>query len=354
LTDPHYFDLGAAGSIGIQIQPFALGSPLHDFLLHIALPHATLFGALVAYGEVAVGLATLLGLLMRPAAFFGMLLNLVFFLSASWHDSPYYYGADIVFLFCWITMLLAGPVESWLGVSDSVVVPAILALTAQKCRPELAEMLSVLLGGRMPASSAPGAVDQSLEKSLLGINGARQVHTTRRTFLLGLVSGGGGMLALFWLAQRLHVLHASPADTALTTPLHSARTPPVASTATTPVSEPTPSPGSPSLRGKPIIIAHVNTVPPNSAVTFTISTNGDPGVLVHLDNGTFVAYDAICTHAGCPVQYDPNSKYLICPCHDAEFDPAHAAEVVQGPADAPLASVPISINHTTGSISISS
>src|SRR5215467_2122519 len=30
LTDPHYFDLGAAGSIGIQIQSFALGSPLHD------------------------------------------------------------------------------------------------------------------------------------------------------------------------------------------------------------------------------------------------------------------------------------------------------------------------------------
>jgi len=101
-------------------------------------------------------------------------------------------------------------------------------------------------------------------------------------------------------------------------------------------------------------IAHENAVSANSSVSFTIPSNGDPGVLVHLSNGPFVAYDATCTHAGCPVQYDPGSSYLVCPCHGAEFDPAHDAAVVQGPANTPLTAVPIHIDKATGAISISS
>ena len=30
---------------------------------------------------------------------------------------------------------------------------------------------------------------------------------------------------------------------------------------------------------------------------------GDPAVLIGLPDGTFAAYDAICTHAGCTVEY---------------------------------------------------
>ena len=72
-------------------------------------------------------------------------------------------------------------------------------------------------------------------------------------------------------------------------------------------------------------IAQVSAVQPNSAVTFTIPSNGDPGVLIHLNNGKFVAFDATCTHAGCPVQYDPSSQHLLCPCHGAEFDPSQCS-----------------------------
>jgi thiosulfate dehydrogenase [quinone] large subunit len=100
--------------------------------------------------------------------------------------------------------------------------------------------------------------------------------------------------------------------------------------------------------------ADVSQVPANSATTFNIPSSGDPGVLVHLNNGQFVAYDAVCTHAGCTVQYDTGSQMLLCPCHGAAFDPAHNAAVVQGPTDQPLTSVPIHVDNTSGAITLAS
>ncbi|HET8909597.1 MAG TPA: Rieske 2Fe-2S domain-containing protein, partial [Ktedonobacterales bacterium] len=72
-----------------------------------------------------------------------------------------------------------------------------------------------------------------------------------------------------------------------------------------------------------------------------------------LTNGNFVAFDATCTHAGCPVQYDPSSKLLLCPCHGAAFDPSQSAAVVQGPTDMPLTSVTVHVDSASGSITVS-
>jgi len=351
LADPHYFDPSAAGYIGKQIHAFATGSPLHNFLINVAVPHANLFGALVAFGEIAIGIATLLGLFSRPAAFFGMLLSLTFFLSASWRVYPYFYGADIVFVFCWITLLIAGPVDSWIASYDMVLVPRLLSITAEEWRPGMAQILYVLLGVKVTAASALTAPDRFQSRPTAGnYRGgrqamARQAQTTRRNFLWGLVTGGGGMLAILWLAQNLHLLPQAPADTATSVPTDAAP----ASVPTNPP-EATPTSGT---SGSSTTISQVSAVPTNSAVNFTIPSNGDPGVLIHLNNGKFVAFDATCTHAGCPVQYDPSSKYLLCPCHGAAFDPANAAAVVQGPANTPLTGVPISIDNATGTITTS-
>ena len=46
------------------------------------------------------------------------------------------------------------------------------------------------------------------------------------------------------------------------------------------------------------------------------------------------------------------SGYLICPCHGAAFDPAHAAAVIAGPADQPLASLPIHVDTASGRITL--
>ena len=55
-----------------------------------------------------MGLGTLVGLFGRLAATGGALLSLSFFLTVSFRDSPYYYGADIVFLFAWTPFVLGG------------------------------------------------------------------------------------------------------------------------------------------------------------------------------------------------------------------------------------------------------
>jgi len=109
LTDPSYFDPAKAGFVGHLIAQYAVGSPIHDFLLGVVAPNAVSFGWMVAVGEVIIGIATLLGFLFRVAALAGIMLNFTFFLSATWTAFPFYFGSDIVFVMCWLTLLLTGP-----------------------------------------------------------------------------------------------------------------------------------------------------------------------------------------------------------------------------------------------------
>jgi cytochrome b6-f complex iron-sulfur subunit len=86
-------------------------------------------------------------------------------------------------------------------------------------------------------------------------------------------------------------------------------------------------------------IASESDVAPGSAYKFKDS--GNPALLVHLDNGDFVAYSAVCTHQGCTVAYQGGN--LACPCHGSVFDPANGAAVVAGPAPRPLPEIPVKV-----------
>jgi Rieske Fe-S protein len=104
----------------------------------------------------------------------------------------------------------------------------------------------------------------------------------------------------------------------------------------------TPSPSKPAPANG-ILLGNVSTVPANQAGFYTDPASGDPALLVHLPGDRFVAFDAVCTHAGCTVQYDPSQQLLVCPCHGAMFDPAQNARVVAGPADLPLTALKVKV-----------
>jgi thiosulfate dehydrogenase (quinone) large subunit len=351
LTDPQFFKPTAARYIGRQIQAFAHGSPIRGLLLHLALPHAALFGGLIAYGEIAIGLGVLVGLLARPAAGFGLLLSLIFFLSASWNVHPYFYGADIVFTFAWLALGLAP--HAGLPSLDVELARRLAARgigRTQEQRLVMALAFSVPPGGDsdgsaaersvVPARGARGAVGGSRPAARHGARSAYQQRESRRSFLWGLASGVAGAIGVVWLWGAMH----SGAATGEGSSIGGGNSTPSSGTGTSTAGTATPASGS-------NVIARASDVPVNSAATFTIPSNGDPGVVVHLGDGRFVAYDATCTHAGCPVQYDAGSKDLYCPCHGAVFDPANQAAVLQGPADTPLAPVAISV-QSNGDITL--
>lgn len=341
LADPQYFNPAARSYIGHQIAAFATGSPLRGFLIAVALPHAALFGALVAYGELAIGLGVLAGLLLRVASLCGLLLNLLFFLSADWHIFPYFYGSDIVFLFCWLTLLIAGPANQVLPALDIRLVPWLLAHLPPTKRSRLATLCTLIFG--VPATAADSLQPVHAASATQDARTWQQEQTRRadrRSFIQGAASSGALMLALLALAEALHLLPTSNPDAGARRTLL------------------TPAPGSPPANETPAValpgsvIAQISAVPPNSSTTFTLPASGAPGILVRLDNGQFVAFNATCTHAGCPVDYDPGLRDLVCPCHSAAFDPVHGAAVINGPAQIPLAGVPIIVDWNAGTVSL--
>jgi Rieske Fe-S protein len=68
-----------------------------------------------------------------------------------------------------------------------------------------------------------------------------------------------------------------------------------------------------------------------------------------------VAYSGVCTHAGCPVtgwlKAETGDKDVFkCFCHNSEFNPREAAQVVFGPAPRRLAALPLAIED--GSLTV--
>jgi Rieske Fe-S protein len=54
-----------------------------------------------------------------------------------------------------------------------------------------------------------------------------------------------------------------------------------------------------------------------------------------------LAFDAVCPHAGCVVQYDQGNGVFVCPCHNSVFNEKTGA-VENGPATSGL--MPLTIN----------
>ncbi|AIS00069.1 DoxX family protein [Streptomyces glaucescens] len=107
LTDSAFLRDGGAGSVGDMMRTVRDSSAL-PALVDLALESPVGFGYAIAFGELAVGIGTLLGLFARLAALGGALISLSLWLTVSWASDPYYYGNDLVYLMAWIPLLLAG------------------------------------------------------------------------------------------------------------------------------------------------------------------------------------------------------------------------------------------------------
>jgi thiosulfate dehydrogenase [quinone] large subunit len=275
LSDPGFLHPGAPTYIGTQLRGFAQGTPGGWLLQTFALPHPALAGVGVAVTEIAIGVLVLLGLATRAAALGGLVLNLVLFLTASWHTTPYFLGSDIVFVFAWLPLVLAGS------------------------------------AARPAAARAPAAA------------GEREPRGTRRELLWGGAAGAVALIAGLSAALR----GAPPSRAAL-----ARRTPPAAPARHRARHRRRHHAAGPPPGG--VRLASSHRLPRDSGALYADPSDGQADIVVRHPDGSLTACSAICTHAGCRVEYQ--SGELLCPCHGSIFD-SRTGAVRQGPATLPLA-----------------
>ncbi len=308
LLDPTFFDPSSPASIHGQMAAFVRDSPIGG-LVHLAEPLAVPIGLFIAVAEIAIGLGALTGLAFRVAAVGGAVLSLLFWLTASWATRPFYYGADLPYAVGWLALAIAG--------TGGLLVPRSL-----RPRPT-----TQTRGGRSRGVEPDGP---SLERRVL-----------LQTGLLAVVAVAAASVAVPLHLLGIRLTNRSGGSTG--------------GSAGGPGASPAASTSAPPATGIPV--ATVAAVDRSGSAPFTVPFDapsplpaGDPGIIVRLPDGTYVAFDAVCTHAGCTVGFDKPSGVLLCPCHDAMFDPAHDAAVLSGPTDQPLAGLPIVVDPATGRI----
>jgi thiosulfate dehydrogenase [quinone] large subunit len=297
--DPGFLHAGSPTYIGTQLQGFARATPAAPLMQ--VLSHApVLVGIGVAVTELAVGFAVLAGIGLITASVVGLLINLVLWLSATWHVHPYFLGSDSVYAVAWISLI----VGSW-QVTTARPTPHI-----SRREPDGAVARRAILRGGLVAG---------ITLALAGIANALAGPPTVASSGITIAGGSG----------------RAPGD--------AARTP-----------EPPSATGSPSPSATPSIagrrLANIDSLHVGQAVGFT-APGVAPAALVRLADGNVVAYSRVCTHAGCLVGYDASRSLLVCPCHGAEFDPAQHADPVPGsPTSTPLEMIRVVVDKATGDV----
>lgn len=82
-----------------------------------------------------------------------------------------------------------------------------------------------------------------------------------------------------------------------------------------------------------VSLADAQKLPSGSVLMFRFGAK--PGLLIHHRDDTWVAMDAVCTHLGCTVQYQPDRDRVYCACHGGIYD-ARTGANVGGPPPRPL------------------
>jgi cytochrome b6-f complex iron-sulfur subunit len=82
-----------------------------------------------------------------------------------------------------------------------------------------------------------------------------------------------------------------------------------------------------------IILKDAEKLDKGAALLFKLGSR--PALLIHHADDSWVALDAVCTHLGCTVEYQPTRNRIHCACHGGVYDPKTGANV-SGPPPLPL------------------
>jgi uncharacterized membrane protein YphA (DoxX/SURF4 family) len=116
------FTLG--GGFEGWINRFIAGGAAYPFMVPVlkgfVLPHKTVIAFLVAYGELAIGIALAIGVLVRVASAFGLVYMLTLLFSSNYpgaNATPWqYFGASLdhlVLAMCFAAFMLGEPAAVW-------------------------------------------------------------------------------------------------------------------------------------------------------------------------------------------------------------------------------------------------
>ncbi len=155
------------------------------------------------------------------------------------------------------------------------------------------------------------------------------------------VTGKGPATSPTQGAQKTPTTSQSPAakpSPAPTKGIQPTNTPPANTPPPTPTPRPAPPPGHTGT-----VIGATN-MATNSSKAFSNPADGQGSLLIRLPSGKFVACERACTHEGVPVDYDPGSGMIVCPAHNAVFDPVNGFSHVSGPGGGALPTVAVRVN----------
>ena len=292
--DGSFLHRGSPDYIGTQLSGFAHGTPVSAIMAALAKAPVQV-GISIALVEIAIGIATLLGIAMLAAAAVGFAINFTLFLSATWHVHPYFLGSDSIYAVAWLALAAA----VW-------------------------EMRRALVPGRAVLAPLQDVGRREFVRGGLVAGVAVAVGVAAKAFAGAPIVGGKGITAAAHAARRSTQTQAGPTSPAAVT-----------------------SPAPPAPKGH--VITTLSALPVGQAVGFTAPGNV-PAVVLRLANDQVVAYSRVCTHAGCSVGYDSNARILVCPCHGAEFDPANGAQPIAGPTSTPLPSIRVVVDAASGKV----
>jgi len=79
---------------------------------------------------------------------------------------------------------------------------------------------------------------------------------------------------------------------------------------------------------KEVTLKDADKLPKGTAMVFRFGVR--PALLIHHSDDSWAALDAVCTHMGCTVAFDPTKTKIVCACHGGVYD-SKTGEALEGP-----------------------